>query len=358
MQPDHSKKLATTSSPRSREPNLQDRRVVIAQSAYIDPDQTDLILWDFDGTVVNTEPYHEKSFFAATEKLLGIKIEGKAYEVLSKIALGHGEISSTTTIVEYAFENWREMGIDKEHLLNLQALPELAVLIEKNISVEKQLQKMQDLNMSADQRRQILKMERSNPTVLRLANYILDDRPAAFAAALIADRSATLRDGVLEALQTARINRMRNGLVTGSSAPIVESTLDIFHLQSLFDPKIRYYSPTVRPYLRSDSQYETYEIEDCKPEKGCYIKARDKAEVSAERTVILENSATGVLSGVRSGSKVIASPDGDFFKHESPVENVKDLADQCKARLDKAGISEGEGLVIVIPSLKHLHFSS
>lgn len=118
---------------------------------------------------------------------------------------------------------------------------------------------------------------------------------------LLEERSQVLRErfrtglrpmpGLEEILQFLKESAIPMGVVTGNSRIFLDLTLDKLSIRDYFD-----------------SVTSSDEVERGKPEPDLYRLACQKMDTAPDRTVVLEDSANGILSGKRAGCIPIAVP--------------------------------------------------
>lgn len=363
QKPEHKAKQATP-KPGNRSQDLLriDRRSLVVNSTEIDPNNIDLMLWDFDGTIVETEEHHMASYLKAAEELFEIQFSEKAISVLRETAKGVNEIHSAMTIISYAFRHWRELGIDRNRLLALHALPEISNLIGQDLNINDLMPNLLNRypnDITDNLSRRDIDKQTNTSFSMRLCRYILDIRHRFFTDALDTN-PRKIRPGVETILNLAKMYRIQQGLVTGSSFRIVDSVLTRFDLQESINPKLRFFPRDPRPLsaheLKDGHEPEAYSMQHAKPNPDCYVLALHKAEVDSSRALVFENSASGVLAAVRAGIRVIASPDQDFFRDSDPLKNMRGLERKCIEAFDKHEIV-GKELVTIIPDFSCIRFN-
>jgi putative hydrolase of the HAD superfamily len=97
-----------------------------------------------------------------------------------------------------------------------------------------------------------------------------------------------LRDGIVELVDTIKLEGMRTGLATGSIWSVVEEELEQLDL-----------------YLAFDVTTTGDELIAQKPDPEIYNLTIDKLGVTPTETIIIEDSISGIIAAVESGTRVI-----------------------------------------------------
>ncbi|WP_298039476.1 HAD family hydrolase [uncultured Microbacterium sp.] len=220
------------------------------------------VLWDMDGTVVDTEPYWMAAETALVESFGGTWSHEQALQLV-----GNGLMESARIL--------QSVGVDME----------------------------------------------SEAIVDRLTD---DVRTA------LATRGVPFRPGARELLQALQESGIRTALVTMSLRRMAESVVDLIGFDAF------------ELIVAGD------EVEHAKPHPAPYLQAADALGVDIADTLVIEDSITGLASGVASGAVTLAVPhmialDGLGADHLWPTLDGRTV-DDVVAAFSSARTTRNEGM--------------
>ena len=118
---------------------------------------------------------------------------------------------------------------------------------------------------------------------------------------IIHSRTVHPIEGIPELLKDIRSCGLKTAVASSSSYDLIFAVLDKLNIREFFDQVI-----------------SGEDLENSKPAPDIFLKAAGQLESAPEECVVIEDSANGVLAGVRAGMKVVG--------YVNPSSGVQDLS--------------------------------